>query len=138
MSKISGHGGYWVVTSSDDVNVIVHNAEYELELELDTEEANTPSGANWAEGLPKINRVRSLRMTVCEEDALYPEILGLHLGNVTSVWLKRGELNAYDLIENAEVVRYGKINDQQKARRVRVELERGRYSHNVSAPTLPE
>lgn len=135
--KISGHGGYMVVTGSDDVNVIVHNAEYELELELDTEEANTPDGANWAEGLPKIKRVRSLRMTVCEEDSLYPEILGLALGNVTSVWLKRGELDAYDLIENAEVVRYGKVNDQTKARRVRVELERGRYSHNVAAPTLP-
>jgi hypothetical protein len=135
--KINGHGGYWVVKSSDDVNVIVHNAEYELELELDAEEANTPDAANWAEGLPKIKRVRSLRMTVAEDDALYPEILGLALGKVTDVWLKRGALAGYDLIQNAEVVRYGKVNDQQKARRVRVELERGQYSHNVSAPTLP-
>lgn len=141
--KINGHGGFWVVNpfvdGVPDFNAAVHNAEYELVLELDTEEANTPDGANWAEGLPKIKRVRALTMTVCEDDTAYPEVLGLALGDtVAFIWLKRGGTTQYDLIEDAEVVRYAKMNDQQKARRVRVELERGRYSHNVTAPTLPD
>lgn len=136
MAKVSGHGGYWVIEGTPD-NAIVHNAECEIEVENEVYEARSAGCSNWTEGLPVINRVASAMMMVAEDDLSYPQALGLTQGAEVTLWFRRGELGEYDKVTRTIVRSVSVINDQQKARRVRIVCQHGLYERTVTEPTLP-
>jgi hypothetical protein len=137
--KVRGHGGFWALAGSDpkDPVAVAHNAEYEVVTADELKQSRTANGGGWTEGLPVVRRVESATFGVAEDDVGYPQALGFTEGSEITVYLRRGELNQYDRLTRTVVQRVRVTNDQQKARRVEVFCQHGRYERGVSAPLLP-
>ena len=132
MAKISGHGGYWVVAGTP--NLIVHNAEYDLDVESVNDDVTTSGSNGHAEGLPIISKFNSGVMRVPDDTAAYVDAIGLEHGTVVTVWFKRGNAAAYDKVTGAIVRSVRVQNSQQAARRVEIMLEYGAFEYNAAAP----
>ena len=132
MAKVSGHGGFWV--RDDTVDVTIHNAEYELDVEETIDDTTDSNSGGAHEGLPIIYKVQSLSMSVAEDDTAYPEALGLTIGARVTLWLKKGAAATYDKVTNTIVRSVRKSNPQQAARRVSIMCEFGTYTENSGAP----
>lgn len=132
MAKVGGHGGFWVKQGTP--NVTVHNAEYEVDHEAMIDDVTDSGSGGVAEGLPIITKVNSLTFTVAQDDAAWPETLGLVPGAVLSFWLKRGATSTYDKVDNTIVRNVRSINPQNGARRLQVTCEYGALTRGAAAP----
>lgn len=140
MAKVAGLGGYWVVAvdvGPDDQEAgqaVVHNSEYEYEVEGEIDDTTDSTSDGFRQGLPVIKKVTSATLRVAADDTAYPEALGLIEGNIVDIWMKRGELDAFDKIVGAIVRRVRNMNPQDKARRVEITTEYGSLVRNATAP----
>jgi hypothetical protein len=135
VAKINAHGGAWVVGDSEGALNRVETAEYEIDVEELIDDTTDSGSTGVSEGLPCLQKVQSLTMTVSEDDTSYPEVLGLTPGAVVTIFCRRGALNQWDMVFETIVKGYRKVNDNNgKARKVSVTCEYGRYQHAVSAP----
>lgn len=132
MSKVSGHGGWWVREGLP--NAVVHNAEYDVETGADVRETRSVGCGGWTEGLPRFRRIESATFKVAEGDVAYPQALGFTEGAEVSFWLKRGALAQFDKITRAIVASVRVMNDQKKGRWVEIVCKHGRYQRSVPAP----
>lgn len=149
--KVNGHGGYWLLytppppTPNGYVGdpklgtyLIAHNSEYEVVTEVDIRQTRTVGCGGWTEGLPRFRRVEHATLKVAEDEDLYPQVIGLTEGaEVPAIYLKRGNLFKFDLLSQTIVKNVRVLNPQDKARRVEITLQHGRYRRNVILPTLP-
>lgn len=133
MGKVSGHGGYWVIDGSPDVTV--HNAECECDHDATIDDTTDSGSGGVAEGLPIITKVNSLTMTVAQDDAAWPETIGLTPGSRISVWLKRGASATYNKVDNTIVRNVREINPSNGARRLQVTCEYGTLTRGAAAPS---
>lgn len=135
--KVNGHGGYWVVSlgpvdnSSAIQGVVAHNATYELLTEVETRQTRSAGCGGWTEGLPRFRRVQSATFFVPEDEAIYPQVIGFTEGRELTVYLKRGALMTFDLLEATLVKSVRVTNDQQKARGVEIVCQHGRLFRSV-------
>lgn len=135
MAKISGLGGFWVVSGTP--NVVMHNAEYEIDVESINDDVTTSGSVGFDEGLPIIKHFQGATMRVPDDDAAYVEAVGLEEGTVVDVWFKRGAKAAtYDKVTDAIVKNVRHINNQKQARRLEITLEYGNFERNATAPVL--
>ncbi len=138
MSKVNGHGGWWVKEvpegTSQSQRPVIHNAEYEVETAAEAHECRSAGCGGWTEGLPVVRRVEHATMRVAEDDVAYPQALGLTEGAELTLWLKRGALAQYDKVEKTIVATVRVVNDQKKARWVEITCRHGRYTRGVPAP----
>ena len=133
MSKVNAHGGFLVRDGAPPVRV--DTAEYEIDLEAVIDDTTDSGSGGVAQGLPCLVKVASISMSVAEDDASYPEVLGLTVGAVVTIYAKRGALAQWDRVAYTIVKGYRKSNDNSgKARRVTVTMEYGTYANNVAAP----
>lgn len=133
MSKVNAHGGFLVVDGAPPVRV--DTAEYELDIEAIIDDTTDSGSDGAAEGLACIYKVNAVTMSVAEDDTNYPEVLGLEVMEVVTLFLRRGALNQWDLVTGTIVKSYRKTNDNNgKARRLQVSMEYGTYEHNVTPP----
>lgn len=132
MAKVSGHGGYWIIDGTPDVTV--HNAEYELDHDATIDDTTDSGSGGVAEGLPIITKVNSLTMQVAQDDAAWPETVGLEPGEILTIWLKRGATATYDKVTNTIVRNVRSINPQNGARRLQVTCEFGTLTRGAAAP----
>lgn len=138
--KIKGHGGFWVVPALSPLateDVIVHNAEYELDVEADTHETRSAGCEGWTEQLPVIRRVNAASMRVFEDDLAYPQALGFTEGSEVTFWLKRGATSGFDKLVDAIVKKVLVVNHQQRARTVQITCEGGKLIRDAAPPRLP-
>ena len=134
MAKINAHGGFIVVDGAPPVRVDA--AEYELDLEEIIDDVTDSGSGGSARGLPCLQKVNAISMSVAEDSAAYPEVLGLTIGAVVTIHMRRGSLAQWDIVVDTIVKSYRKVNDSNgKARRVMVTMEYGVYNHNVAAPS---
>lgn len=131
MSKINGHGGFWVNAAT---LVRIDNAEYDLETDEMIDDVTDSGSGGVAEGLPCIYKVQSLSMSVAEDDTFYLSAIGLNEGQRASMYLKRGAVNQWDLVTNTIVKSARHSNPQDKARRVTITCEYGSLTRNVTPP----
>jgi hypothetical protein len=135
VSKVNAHGGYLVPRDSQGNFFRVDAAEFELDLEEIIDDVTDSRSGGSAEGLPCLVKVQSVSMSVAEDDVSYPEVLGLTIGAVVDLYMRRGSRSEWDLIVDAIVKGYRKVNDNNgKARRIMVTFEYGVYFHNVTGP----
>jgi hypothetical protein len=144
MSKIRGHGGFWVLpgpaigfTGPPLPGTIQHNAIYTVVTAVETRPSRTGNSGGWGETLPVIRRVESASFRVAEDDVSYPEAIGFTEGAELTVYLKIGELGQYDRIVRTIVESVHKENDQRRARWVEVVCQGGIYQRRVAPPVLP-
>jgi hypothetical protein len=130
--KVSGHGGYWIKDGSPDVTI--HNAEYELDHDGTIDDVTDSGSGGVAQGLPIIEKVNALTMTVAQDDAAWPETIGLEPLTVMTLWLKRGASATYDKVTGAIVRNVRSINPQNGARRLQVTLEYGTLERGAAGP----
>ena len=134
MAKISGHGGF-LVNSIESGNFRVDNAEYEYDYDSVNDDVTDSGSGGVAEGIPIIKRLNSFTMSVAEDDAASPLLLGMTEGEVLpALYLKKGASSGWDVIQNTIVKNVRVMNPQDKARRVALTCEYGRITRNVSAP----
>lgn len=136
MSKVSGHGGFWVKPGPSHEGVIVHNAEYEVLTHIVVRETRSAGCGGWTEGLPKVRRVDHATFKVAEDDVFYPQALGITEGTEQIFYLKRGALGQYDYLYRTIVESVRVMNDQKKARWVEIVCKHGVYERGVPAPLL--
>lgn len=134
MAKISGHGGFWVLAGTP--NVVVHNAEYELDVESINDDVTTSGSVGFVEGLPIISKFNSGVMRFPDDDTQFLEVIGLEEGAVADIWFKRGAFNVYDKVTGTIVRGVRIVNHQQQARRCEVMLEYGSFARAVTAPVI--
>ena len=134
MAKVAGLGGYWVVAGTP--NVIQHNAEYELDIESINDDVTDSGSTGWVAGLPVIKKFNSGTLSTPEDDASYPEAIGLVEGAILTIWFKRGADAVYDQVVYTIVKSFRYKNNQQKARVYEITLEYGSFTRNVAAPTF--
>lgn len=132
MAKVSGLGGYWVISGSP--NVTAHNSEYEYEMEVENDDVTDSSSTGWRAGLPIIKKLTQATITIPEDSSAYPEALGLTIGSVLDIWFKRGATSLYDKAVGTIVRSVRKSNPQDKARRVTVTTEFGVITEQAVAP----
>jgi hypothetical protein len=113
---------------------VAHNAEYDVVTEVDVRQTRTIGCGGWTEGLPRFRRVESATFMVAEDDESYPQALGFTEGKELSVYLKRGALFEFDLLEDTLVKSVRVTNPQDKARRVEVTCVHGRYTRAAALP----
>ena len=144
--KISGHGGFIVLgtlvpgPSAVDLvgTAIVHNMLYEIQAESETRETRSVGCGGWEESLHKFKRVDRASFRAFEDDGAFPELLGLTEGQeIYRVWLKRGELDRWDMLAYPIVKSVAVVNDQKKARVLEVVLHRGVLVRDAPPPVLP-
>lgn len=133
MSKINGHGGFWVVATEAPL-VRIDNSEYELEGEAIIDDVTDSGSGGVAEGLPCLFKLNSLTMTVPEDDSFYLTALGLGEGDVATIYLRRGEAAQWDLATGVIIRSVRHANPQDKARRITITGEYGRLQRNVAGP----
>ncbi|HEY1191309.1 MAG TPA: hypothetical protein VGE74_26985 [Gemmata sp.] len=138
--KVKGHGGYLVLEAvdSDLDNLVQHNAAYEVDTGVEIRETRSAGCQGWTEALPRVRRVNAATFRVAEDDVSYPQAIGFIEGAELTFWLKRGELDEYDLLRETVVESVKVSNEQQKARWVTIVCRHGRYERDVEAPVLPE
>lgn len=132
MAKVSGLGGYWVVSGSP--NITVHNSEYEYETDGEIDDVTDSSSVGWRQGLPIIKKMASATITIPEDDAGYPEAAGLVENAVLDIWFKRGAKALYDKVVGTIVKSVRVMNDQTKARRVVITTEYGAFTRSAAPP----
>jgi hypothetical protein len=142
MSKVVGHGGYWVVdtgipgplTIVGTLKYIVHNARYEFLVSADLRETRAVGCGGYAEGLPRFLRLEYAKFLVAEDDESYPQVLGFKTGREISFYMKRGALGEFTYVYRSIVQSVRVENDQQKARWVEVVCKYGRVFDSVPSP----
>ncbi len=133
MSKINGHGGFWVIDNGGTL-VRIDNAEYECDYESENDDVTDSGSAGVREGLACVKKMNSLMMTVAEDDGFYLTALGLEEGQSANIYLRRGAATQWDYVTNTIVKSVRNTNPQDKARRIAITCEYGKLTRNVSAP----
>jgi len=135
MSPIPGSSGAAVIRVSTAFGVehlVLHNAQYEVELENLVQEATTPNGGGWTEGLPKLKTVRRVDVRwfdrFVEDQLIYPVLGLLQPGTDLDIFLRRGERPQWYAVYHTVVRRLVMRNTSRTARTWELVAEHGQFS----------